>query len=96
MCNASIMDTLSISDVLAGNLKYWMRDRQFVNKTGELNQSKLARASGVAQKTVSNYLNPKQRDPKISGEKGAPNLSKIMMLAKALNIPVWLLLRPLD
>lgn len=49
-------------------------------------QAELARRSGVAQKTLSNWLAPERG--------GAPNLDKLVPVARVYSLEVWQLLIP--
>lgn len=83
------MGNESINQVFAGNLAALMERRG-------INQSQLSVMSKVSQKTVSNYLNPDQR---ITGSKGkvpSAKLTELAMIASALDVDAWQLLRPLD
>lgn len=50
----------------------------------------------MAQTTVSLYLNPARRLPSKSGKVPSANLGDVERLAKALEVEVWELLRPLS
>lgn len=50
-------------------------------------QTALAKRSGVAQTTISNYLNPDSYE-------GAPTLDKIASLAHAFGLEAWHLIHP--
>lgn len=50
-------------------------------------QTALAKRSGVAQTTISNYLNPDSYE-------GAPTLDKIAALAQAFGLEAWHLIHP--
>lgn len=63
----------------ARNLKILMNHHQD-------DQNKLAKKSGVSQKTISNMLNP--------GDSNAPNLKNIARIAKAYKLQTWHLLYP--
>jgi transcriptional regulator with XRE-family HTH domain len=81
----------AINDVLAVNLKHFMRAKG-------LTQSSLAAKSGVAQRTISNYLNPALRYAEISAKGKPPSakLAEVEKIAAAIGIEVWELLRPLS
>lgn len=82
------MAVKDINEVVADNLAYWM-------KQSELTQQVLAEKAGVSQKTISNYLNPKQRTEGARGKPGSPKLYELDQIAKALHIEVWQLTRQL-
>ena len=79
----------SINQVFAKNLEAIMNRK-------ELSQMALATKSGVSQKTVSNYLNPGQRPAGAKGKQASAKLTEIALIAAALEVPPWRLLRPLD
>lgn len=84
----SDMKKWDINYMLAKNLEAAMK-RKF---DGEVNQSELARLSGVSQKTISNILSALVATP---GEKGhSTTLSKIEPIAKALGVELWELVHP--
>jgi transcriptional regulator with XRE-family HTH domain len=76
----------SISQVIAGNLAYYMKERG-------MNQPALAAASGVAQTTISLYLDPDRRLPSKSGKAPSPKVTELAQLAIALGIEAWQLMR---
>lgn len=76
----------SINQVLASNLRYWMDN-------AELSQAALAEKAGVSQKTISNYLNPEQRDSGKTGREPSAKLAELDRIAAALSIGVWQLVR---
>lgn len=80
------MAVKDINMVVAENLTYWMNERG-------LKQPGLAVKAGVSQKTISNYVNPKQRTEGASGKQGSPKLYELDLIAKALEIEVWQLTR---
>ena len=66
------MQRRPINDVLADNL------RHFMAKSTELQtQAALAARSGVAQRTISNYLNPDRRSAGSSGKAASAKLTEI-------------------
>ena len=79
----------SINQVLAANIAAAMERRHI--KT----QEELAKASGVAQRTISNYLNPEKRAKGKSGKEPSAKLTEIEQIAKALDTEAWDLLREL-
>ncbi len=76
-------DENDINVILARNLR-----TQMEMKYGNVNQSELARAADVAQKTISNVL-ARERGPAPS-----PSLTIVQRLADALGIEAWQLLHP--
>ena len=60
-----------------------------------LKQMALAKKCGVAQTTISNYLNPERRKLGKDGKPGSAKLTEVEMLATALNVEPWELLRPM-
>lgn len=87
---AEVTKNPSINQVIAENLRYWMEQSQTL-KT----QMALAVAAGVAQTTVSNYLNPKQRLEGSTGKDPSPKVTELVKIADALGVGVWVLLRPM-
>jgi transcriptional regulator with XRE-family HTH domain len=83
------MSKRSINEVLAENLKHYM-------STQGLKQTALGEQAGMAQTTVSLYLNPGRRQPSKSGKVPSANLGDVERLAAALGVEVWELLRPLS
>lgn len=77
------------AEVLAYNLGEWMRYR-------DLTQTALGTAAKVNQKTISNCLNPNQRDPSNKGKTPSPTLETLANIARALDTPLWMLLRPME
>lgn len=76
----------SINQVLARNLAFWMSE-------AGLTQTALAKRAEVDQKTISNYLNPKQRVAGSKGKEPSAKLTELSKIARALAIDVWQLLR---
>ena len=76
----------SINKVVADNLAYFMAQKGW-------NQSRLASESGVAQRTISNYLNPDNRDPTASGKEPSAKIGELQSLARALGVETWELVR---
>lgn len=76
-----------INEILAKNLAYEM-DRRLLTQSG------LSKLSGVAQTTISLYLNPKRREPSKSGKSPSANLSDVQAVAEALGMDAWELLVP--
>ena len=75
-----------INQVVADNLSYWMGE-------AKMTQAALATAAGVSQKTISNYLNPSQRNEGTTGKSPSAKVAELEMIAKALHIKVWQLMR---
>lgn len=84
------MEAKKINDVLAANLQYFMRERGFDS------QKELAKKASVSQRTVSNYLNPAQRQPSKSGKEPSAKLTELERLGAALGVGVWDLLRDIS
>lgn len=82
------MNQTSINAVLADNL------RHFMDAKG-LKQPGLAKISGVKQTTISLYLDPERRLKGASGKEPSAKLTEVAMLASALGIEVWELVRDL-
>lgn len=59
-------------------------------------QAELAKRSGVAQRTISNYLNPANRVQGASGKQPSAKLSELEQIARALDVETWDLLRDLS
>lgn len=81
---------MPINAVLAANL------RHFMTAKGITAQTALATSAGVAQRTISNYLNPANRTEGATGNAPSAKLSELESIAKALNVEVWELLRPMS
>ena len=75
-----------INQVLADNLRHYMEKRA-------LKQTALAQKSGVGQTTISLYLRPGQRELGAKGKAPSAKLTEVQMLADALGVEVWELLR---
>lgn len=82
------MDVSPLNSTLAANL------RALMDKHG-LTQKELSAKCGVAQTTISLYLNPDRRKPGKDGKPGSAKLTEVEMLANAFNAQPWELLRPL-
>lgn len=78
-----------INEVLAHNL------RQAMDSQG-IKQEKLAAMSGVAQTTISLYLNPDRRKPSASGKPPSGKLAEVEALADALGMSYWELMMPVS
>ena len=83
------MTKQGIREVLASNLKHYMKKRG-------LTQSVLGKNAGLGQTTISLYLSPERRKLGKSGKVAAPNLGHIESLAEALKVEIWELLRPME
>ncbi len=57
-------------------------------------QSSLAKKAGVVQRTLGNYLNPKERELGAKGKEPSAKLTEMAMVAEALGIEPWELLIP--
>jgi hypothetical protein len=64
-----------------------------IQKKG-LKQNSLDKKSGVRQTTISLYLSPDRRKPGKDGKAGSAKLTEVEMLARALEVEPWELLRP--
>lgn len=82
------MSTSPLNLALADNLSYLMERKG-------LKQMALAKKCGVAQTTISNYLHPERRKPGKDGKPGSAKLTEVEMLASALNVEPWELVRPM-
>lgn len=78
---------MNVNDILAANLARLMTQHA-------MTQQKLAKESGVAQTTVSLYLNPQRRQPSATGKIPSAKLTEVEKLAAALQVDTWELLRP--
>jgi len=81
------MQASELNQALAANLAYYMRVQS-------LTQSALAKRCGVAQTTISLYLSPDRRTLGKDGRPGSAKLTEVEMLAHALSVPAWELIRP--
>lgn len=79
-----------VNKVFAANLKHFMQASDY--KT----QQALGAKCGIAQRTISNYLNPELRRVGSKGKAPSANLSQLQKIADALGIEVWQLLRPMS
>lgn len=84
-----VMSASPLNQALAINLAYHMERKG-------LKQMALAKKCGVAQTTISNYLNPERRKLGKDGKAGSAKLTEVEMLAAALDVEPWELLRPMD
>lgn len=80
------MNETDINEVLAANLAHYMEKRGFT-------QAKLAKESGVGQTTISLYLRPGARQLGAKGKAASAKLTEVHMIAKALGLPAWELVR---
>ena len=80
------MATNPINDVLAANLAYFMSKKK-------LSQQALANKCKLGQTTISLYLNPGNRKLGATGKVPSAKLSEVEMLADALGVALWELLR---
>jgi transcriptional regulator with XRE-family HTH domain len=78
-----------INVVLAINIAEAMTRRNIAS------QEQLAKLSGVAQRTISNYLNPERRAQGKSGKAPSAKLTEVEQIARALDMEAWDLLRPI-
>jgi transcriptional regulator with XRE-family HTH domain len=67
--------------------------RQLMDEHG-YKQASLAQKAGVSQKTVSNFLQPAQRNESASGRAPSGTLTNLAKIANALEVPAWQLTRP--
>ena len=74
------MGAKSINTVLADNLRRYMSERW--------TNSSLAKASGVAESTIRNYLSPGKRTPSSSGKEGSAKLTELAKIAAVLEVQV--------
>lgn len=73
------MTEKSINEVFAENLRFHMESKK-------LSQPALAEKCKVSQKTISNCLNPNQRDASASGSERSATLAKVATLSNALGV----------
>lgn len=76
-----------INALLAANLRDAMA-------AAKVNQTALGKKSGVRQNTISLYLDPGKRKPSAGGKPASGKLTEVAMLATALGMQAWELLRP--
>lgn len=81
------MGKRAINQVLAENLAHYMREKGFAS------QPALAKESGVAQRTIGNYLRPDLRQVSKSGKQPSAKLTELERIAAALGVEVVDLLR---
>lgn len=85
----AFMNVSPLNQALAENLAHHME------KKG-LTQMALAKKCGVAQTTISLYLSPSRRKEGKDAKPGSAKLTEVEMLANALDVEPWELVRPLD
>lgn len=78
---------ISINAVFAANL------RRRMDAAG-LSQVSLGKKAGVAQRSVGNYLNPKEREAGAKGKEPSAKLAEMAMIASALGVEPWEMLIP--
>lgn len=83
------MQVSALNQALAENLEHHMAQKG-------LKQMALAKKCGVGQTTISLYLHPERRKLGKDGKAGSAKLTEVEMLAEALEVEPWELLRPLD
>lgn len=75
-----------INVVLAQNLAHFMREKK-------LTQMALSGKTGLSQSSISNYLSPGKRAAGKSGKAPSAKLSEVELIAEAIGIESWELLR---
>lgn len=83
------MQVSPLNEALAANLKELMEKRG-------LTQMALAKLCGIGQTTISLYLNPERRRTGADGKPGSAKLTEVEMLAAALDVQPWELIRPMN
>lgn len=78
-----------INEVLARNLRRIAEEKN-------LNTVSLAKACGLSQRSMSNYLSPELRTRGKSGKAPSAKLSEVAALADALGVKPWDLLREMS
>ena len=76
----------SINAVLADNLRHFMSEKK-------LTQLALSKLTCVSQSSISNYLRPASRAGGKLGKEPSAKLSEVDMLASALGVEAWELIR---
>jgi transcriptional regulator with XRE-family HTH domain len=89
ICDSRAMQKKSINEVLAENLRQFMTDKK-------LTQKMLEKESGVAQTTISLYLNPENRKASASGKAPSGKLAEVEQLANAMGLEFWELVLPMN
>jgi transcriptional regulator with XRE-family HTH domain len=84
----SMTKNSTVTETLATNLRHFMSQKGMV-------QTDLAKATGLGQTTISLYLNPESRKDTNKGAPPSPSLARVQLLADALDVELWELLRPL-
>lgn len=85
----AFMNVSPLNQALAENLAHHMAKKN-------LTQMALAKKCGVAQTTISLYLSPGRRKEGKDAKPGSAKLTEVEMLAEALDVEPWELVRPLD
>lgn len=67
-----------------------------MKERGFSSQAELAKKSGVAQRTISNYLSPDLREQGTTGKQPSAKIAEVEKIAQALNMEAWDLLRDLS
>lgn len=83
------MNVSPLNKALAENLAHHMQRQG-------LSQMALAKKCGVGQTTISLYLSPERRKEGKDAKPGSAKLTEVEMLAAALDVEPWELVRPLD
>lgn len=78
---------ISINAVFAANLRTRMDAAGY-------SQLSLGKKAGIAQRTVGNYLNPKEREAGAKGKEPSAKLTEMAMIAEALGMEPWELIVP--
>jgi transcriptional regulator with XRE-family HTH domain len=79
----------SINAVFAENLKRRMEAQGH-------SQAALAKKAGVVQRSMGNYLKPKERELGAKGKEPSAKLTEMAMVAEALGVEPWEMLIPQD
>lgn len=77
----------SINTIFAENLRQRM-------DAGGWSQATLAKKTGVAQTSISNYLSPERRAAGAKGKEPSAKLTEMAMIAEALTVSPWEMLIP--
>jgi hypothetical protein len=81
---------MDINEIIAKNLRAAM-----LEKFGEVNQTRFAELSGLAQPGIGLLLNPDRRLPALNQKKGtSATVIQLVMVARALDIEPWELIHP--
>lgn len=81
----------SINEVIAENLAACMAQHKSLRT-----QAALAKESGLAQTTVSIYLDPARRKRSKSGKEPSAKVAELARMAEALGVQPWTLLREMS